>query len=206
MASALRGPKIEHRRGVAADSTVRGACSQRARTELPCSLTEGVSYALPLALRHNCTRKPHTRCLAKPSHHARVMSALADGRRRCCLAEAQRELLQDAKQLAGAGSLIPAEMSYRTRSIASRRRRRRPTSTAGTDCGHQCTHARYVELTSWKAPVGGSRRNSEYAVRALGPSSSDRAPSPSHEADPRRRVDRSAQALRPIRRRRAPLD
>ena len=51
--------------------------------------------------------------------------------------EAQRELLQEAKELARAGSLIPAEMSYRDQLNRFK------------------AQTRYAELTDWKAPAAG---------------------------------------------------
>ena len=69
--------------------------------------------------------------------------------------EAQRELLQEAKQLAGAGSLIPAEMSYRDQL----NRFKAQTARAGIDRVHGLRHhyaqARYAELTGWKVPAAG---------------------------------------------------
>ena len=69
--------------------------------------------------------------------------------------EAQRELLQDAKMLAGAGSLIPAEMSYRDQL----NRFKAQTARAGIDRVHGLRHhyaqTRYADLTGWKAPAAG---------------------------------------------------
>jgi hypothetical protein len=63
--------------------------------------------------------------------------------------------LQEAKQLAGAGSLIPAEMSYRDQL----NRFKAQTAQAGIDRVHGLRHhyaqARYAELTGWKAPAAG---------------------------------------------------
>ena len=60
---------------------------------------------------------------------------------------AQRELLQDAKMLAGAGSLIPAEMSYKDQL----NRFKGQTAQAGIDrvhgLRHHYAHTRYAELT-----------------------------------------------------------
>ena len=50
--------------------------------------------------------------------------------------EAQRELLQDAKMLAGAGSLIPAEMSYKD----PLNRFKAQTARAGIDRVHGLRH------------------------------------------------------------------
>ncbi len=70
--------------------------------------------------------------------------------------EAQRELLQEAKELAGAGSLIPAEMSYKDQL----NRFKAQTAQAGIDRVHGLRHhyvaqAHYAELTGWKAPAAG---------------------------------------------------
>ena len=69
--------------------------------------------------------------------------------------EAQRELLQDAKMLAGAASLIPAEMSYRDQL----NRFKAQTAQAGIDRVHGLRHhyaqARYAELRGWNAPAAG---------------------------------------------------
>ena len=68
---------------------------------------------------------------------------------------AQRALLQDAKQLAGTGSLIPAEMSYRDQL----NRFKAQTAKAGIDRVHGLRHhyaqTRYAALTGWKAPAAG---------------------------------------------------
>jgi hypothetical protein len=68
--------------------------------------------------------------------------------------EAQRELLQEAKELAGAGSLIPAEMSYKDQL----NRFKAQTARAGIDRVHGLRHhyaqTRYAELTGRKAPAG----------------------------------------------------
>jgi integrase len=69
--------------------------------------------------------------------------------------EAQRELLQQARQLAGDGSLIPTEMSYRDQL----NRFKAQTAQAGIDRVHGLRHgyaqARYTDLTGWKPPAAG---------------------------------------------------
>lgn len=69
--------------------------------------------------------------------------------------EAQRTLLQEAKQLAGVGSLIPAEMSYKDQL----NRFKAQTAQAGIDRVHGLRHryaqTRYAELTGWKSPAAG---------------------------------------------------
>jgi integrase len=71
------------------------------------------------------------------------------------LNDAQRALLQEARQLAGAGSLIPASMSYRDQL----NRFKAQTAQAGIDRVHGLRHAyaqtRYEQLTGWKAPAAG---------------------------------------------------
>ena len=67
----------------------------------------------------------------------------------------QSAALQEAKQLAGAGSLIPAEMSYKDQI----NRFKAQTARAGIDRVHGLRHhyaqARYADLTGWKAPAAG---------------------------------------------------
>ena len=69
--------------------------------------------------------------------------------------DAQRALLNEAKEFAGAGSLIPVEMSYRDQL----NRFKAQTARAGIDRVHGLRHhyaqARYAELTGWKAPAAG---------------------------------------------------
>ena len=69
--------------------------------------------------------------------------------------QAQRELLQEAKHLAGAGSLIPAKMSYKDQL----NRFKAQTAQAGIDRVHGLRHhyaqTRYAELAGWKAPAAG---------------------------------------------------
>jgi integrase len=69
--------------------------------------------------------------------------------------EAQRALLDEAKQFAGAGSLIPAEMKY----VEQLNRFKAQTARAGIDRVHGLRHhyaqARYAELTGWSAPAAG---------------------------------------------------
>jgi len=67
----------------------------------------------------------------------------------------QRALLQEAKQLAGAGSLIPSEMSYKDQL----NRFKAQTAQVGIDRVHGLRHhyaqTRYAELTGWQAPAAG---------------------------------------------------
>ncbi|HOB95146.1 MAG TPA: integrase domain-containing protein [Aquabacterium sp.] len=67
----------------------------------------------------------------------------------------QRTVLADAQALAGAGSLIPAELSYRDQL----NRFKAQTAKAGIDHVHGLRHAyaqaRYEALTGWKAPAAG---------------------------------------------------
>lgn len=64
-------------------------------------------------------------------------------------------MLQEAKQLAGAGSLIPAEMSYKEQF----NRFKAQTAQAGLDRVHGLRHhyaqTRYAELTGWRSPATG---------------------------------------------------
>lgn len=63
--------------------------------------------------------------------------------------------MQEAKQLAGAGSLIPAEMTYKDQL----NRFKAQTAWAGIDHVHGLRHhyaqTRYAELTGWKSPAAG---------------------------------------------------
>jgi len=67
----------------------------------------------------------------------------------------QRALLHEAKQLAGAGSLIPSEISYKDQL----NRFKAQTAHAGIDRVHGLRHhyaqTRYAELTGWKSPAAG---------------------------------------------------
>jgi integrase len=69
--------------------------------------------------------------------------------------EPQRALLNEAKVLAGSGSLIPADRSY----VDQLNRFKAQTAFAGIDRVHGLRHAyaqaRYAELTGWKAPALG---------------------------------------------------
>ncbi len=67
--------------------------------------------------------------------------------------ETQRDVLRQAKALAGDGSLIPVDMSY----VDQLNRFKAQTARAGIDHVHGLRHAyaqaRYEELTGWKAPA-----------------------------------------------------
>jgi hypothetical protein len=69
--------------------------------------------------------------------------------------EAQRALLEQAKQLAGTGSLIPRGRSY----IEQLRIYERHTANAGLSKMHGLRHAyaqqRYLEITGWPSPHAG---------------------------------------------------
>jgi hypothetical protein len=87
----------------------------------------------------------------------------------------QRQLLDEAKALAGWGSLIPAERSY----VEQLRRFEYQCAAAGAHRihghRHQYAQTRYRELTGWPAPAAG------------GPRSRDLTPS-QHEADRQARL------------------
>jgi hypothetical protein len=78
--------------------------------------------------------------------------------------DAQRELLQQTKELAGPGSLIPPEMSYRDQL----NRFKAQTARAGIDRVHGLRHgyaqARYATLTGWKAPAAGGPLSKQLTV------------------------------------------
>jgi integrase len=69
--------------------------------------------------------------------------------------EEQRRLLEDVRNLAKGGALIPSERNY----VEQRNRYDRQVRTAGIKNPHGLRHAyaqaRYEELTGWKAPVAG---------------------------------------------------
>lgn len=69
--------------------------------------------------------------------------------------DAQRDVLNQAKALAGAGSLIPAETKY----VDQLNRFKAQTARAGIDHVHGLRHAyaqrRYEELAGWKSPAAG---------------------------------------------------
>ena len=94
-------------------------------------------------------------------------------------ADEQQALLNEAKEFAGAGSLIPAEMSYRDQL----NRFKAQTARAGIDrvhgLRHHCAQTRYAELTGWKAPAAGGPVGFPFSDSALNnvfsPSSARRA-------------------------------
>ncbi len=75
--------------------------------------------------------------------------------------DAQRAVLDEAKVLAGKGSLIPASMRY----VEQLRRFRHQCEKAGIHKVHGHRHAyaqaRYRELTGWNAPAAGGPRSRE---------------------------------------------
>lgn len=77
------------------------------------------------------------------------------------LSEAQRQLLTQAKALAGNGSLIRADKTYRDQL----NRFKAQTAQAGIDRVHGLRHAyaqsRYAELTGWNAPAAGGATSKE---------------------------------------------
>ena len=79
------------------------------------------------------------------------------------LGDGQRRLLDDARRLAGSGSLIPANRSYKRQKNVYEGETRR----AGMRRMHGLRHGyairRYEDLTGWKAPVAGGPSQSELA-------------------------------------------
>lgn len=73
----------------------------------------------------------------------------------------QRRVLDEAKQFAGRGSLIPADKSY----VQQRRRFEYQCQKAGIHhvhgLRHQYAQTRYRELTGWAAPAAGGPRSKE---------------------------------------------
>ena len=79
--------------------------------------------------------------------------------------EPQRQVLDEAKALAGKGSLIPAEMRY----VDQLRRFRTQCEQAGIHRVHGLRHAyaqaRYAELTGWKSPANGGPRSGQLSAK-----------------------------------------
>lgn len=77
----------------------------------------------------------------------------------------QREVLDEAKALAYAGSLIPTQFNYRDQL----NRFKAQTARAGIDRVHGLRHAyaqmRYLELTGWKAPAVGGPRSKDLSAK-----------------------------------------
>jgi len=75
--------------------------------------------------------------------------------------EEQRQLLEEAKQFAGRGSLIPPDMRY----VEQLRRFEYQCETANIHQAHghrhQYAQTRYQELTGWTAPAAGGPRSKE---------------------------------------------
>jgi hypothetical protein len=73
----------------------------------------------------------------------------------------QRQVLDEAKSLAGQGSLIPASKTY----VEQLRRFEHQCGAAGIQrvhgLRHQYAQTRYRELTGWPAPVAGGPRSKE---------------------------------------------
>ena len=78
--------------------------------------------------------------------------------------EAQRELLKEAELFAGAGSLIPAELSYKDQL----NRFKAQTAKAGIDHVHGLRHryaqTRYEDLAGWRAPAAGGPNSKQLTV------------------------------------------
>jgi integrase len=82
------------------------------------------------------------------------------------LHDAQRELLERVRQLAGAGSLIPAQRSYDQQKNLYERETKRAGIAGGGDAKchglrHGYAQRRYEEITGWKAPHAGGPKASE---------------------------------------------
>ena len=78
--------------------------------------------------------------------------------------DAQRQLLDEAKRLAGRGSLIPADMRY----VEQLRRFEFQCARAGIHrvhgLRHQYAQTRYRELTGWAAPAAGGPRSRDLSA------------------------------------------
>ena len=69
--------------------------------------------------------------------------------------EAQRTVLDEAKQLAAGGSLIPAESNYREQLKAFRAECKRVGINGVHGLRHRYAQARYVQKTGWECPARG---------------------------------------------------
>jgi site-specific recombinase XerC len=87
----------------------------------------------------------------------------------------QRQLLQEVKNLAKGGSLIPAQLNY----VQQLHRYERQLRNVGLSKLHGLRHAyaqqRYFELTGWKAPVAGGPTSKELTAGQLAPDNEARA-------------------------------
>ncbi len=95
---------------------------------------------------------------AMQGEHIRLKSSWTKGGRARTVPitnDEQRQLLEDVKDLAKGGSLIPAQLNY----VQQLHRYERQLRNAGLSKFHGLRHAyaqqRYLELTGWKAPVAG---------------------------------------------------
>jgi len=87
----------------------------------------------------------------------------------------QRQLLAEIKALVKGGSLIPAQLNY----VQQLNRYQRQIRSAGFTKLHGLRHAyaqqRYLELTSWKAPVAGGPTSKQLTPEQLAPDYEARA-------------------------------
>ncbi len=95
---------------------------------------------------------------AMQGEHIRLKSSWTKGGRARMVPirnDKQRQLLQEVKDLAKGGSLIPAQLNY----VQQLHRYERQLRNVGMSKLHGLRHAyaqqRYLELTGWKAPVAG---------------------------------------------------
>ena len=104
--------------------------------------------------------KPSIIALDSLATYSRLQSSWTKGGRTRTVPirkDEQRQLLQEVKDLAKSGSLIPAQLHY----VQQLHRYERQLRNAGMSKLHGLRHAyaqrRYRELTGWRAPVAGGR-------------------------------------------------
>jgi len=89
--------------------------------------------------------------------------------------DVQRQLLDEVKEFAKGGSLIPAQLNY----VQQLNRYQRQLRNVGMSKLHGLRHAyaqqRYLELTGWKAPVAGGPTSKELTPKQLAPDYEARA-------------------------------
>ena len=89
--------------------------------------------------------------------------------------DVQRQLLDEVKEFAKGGSLIPAQLNY----VQQLNRYQRQLRNAGLTKLHGLRHAyaqqRYLDLTGWKAPVAGGPTSKQLTPEQVAPDYEARA-------------------------------
>ncbi|MCH8113802.1 MAG: integrase domain-containing protein [Proteobacteria bacterium] len=95
---------------------------------------------------------------AMQGDHIRLKSSWTKGGRARMVPirnDEQRQLLEEVKDLAKGGSLIPAQLNYVQQLHRYERQLRNVGMSKLHGLRHAYAHQRYLELTGWKAPVAG---------------------------------------------------